>query len=304
MTGYVLMGILAVVIIVFMHFYYKRREQKLLDNLEQMLTEGRTGTFRAKSISEAKLSSVENSMSRFLEDSCIANANIQEQKMHIQTLISDISHQTVTPVSNIMLYSQLLEECLVGSEFEPNIMAIREQAEKLDFLIGSLVKTSRLENGIVKTVPQVSNVKEMLCHVIAQAVPRAEEKGIVIRMKETEPDCQALFDVKWTAEAIYNILDNAVKYTEDGGEIHVRIIPYPMFCRIDITDTGMGLTETEIPKIFGRFYRSERAADEKGVGLGLYLAREIIRNENGYIKVTSALNKGTTFSVFLAEARG
>jgi signal transduction histidine kinase len=115
----------------------------------------------------------------------------------------------------------------------------------------------------------------------------------------TEPDSTAVFDPKWTAEAVYNLLDNAVKYTPAGGKISVRAAAYELFCRIDVTDTGIGIAEAEQAKIFTRFYRSPAVAETEGVGIGLFLTRQIVTGQGGYVKVSSAPGKGATFSVFL-----
>ena len=115
------------------------------------------------------------------------------------------------------------------------------------------------------------------------------------------PDISACFDLKWTIEAISNIVDNAVKYTSEQGKIVVSVKEYEMFVRIDIEDNGIGISEEETAKIFLRFYRSQRVSDEKGVGIGLYLTREIISRQGGYIKVSSELEKGSCFSVFLPK---
>ena len=108
-----------------------------------------------------------------------------------------------------------------------------------------------------------------------------------------------MFDRKWTAEALGNLVDNAVKYTPPGGRIRVSAKAYEMFVCIEVADDGMGIKEEETAKIFQRFYRSRQAAEEKGVGIGLYLTREIIREQGGYVKVASSPGAGSVFSVFL-----
>ena len=108
-----------------------------------------------------------------------------------------------------------------------------------------------------------------------------------------------LCDPKWTVEALGNIVDNAIKYTACGGNVQVKAEQNSFFVKIDIIDDGIGIEKEEIPKIFGRFYRSLSVADQPGVGIGLFLAREIIQAQKGYIKVTSKRGKGSTFSVFL-----
>ncbi|MDD4849249.1 MAG: sensor histidine kinase [Gemmiger sp.] len=115
-------------------------------------------------------------------------------------------------------------------------------------------------------------------------------------------DIRAVFDAKWTAEALFNLVDNAIKYTPAGGSVRLTATTYPLFCRVDVADTGIGMAEGETAKIFARFYRAPQVADTEGVGLGLYLAREIVAAEDGYIKVRSTPQKGSVFSVFLPMA--
>ena len=109
------------------------------------------------------------------------------------------------------------------------------------------------------------------------------------------------FDGKWTAEALGNLVDNAIKYTESGS-ICVGVQLYELFARVDVTDTGIGIAEAEQPKIFSRFYRSQAVCEEEGVGIGLYLARKIISDQGGYIKLRSEVGIGSTFSVFLPRS--
>ena len=106
-------------------------------------------------------------------------------------------------------------------------------------------------------------------------------------------------DSRWTSEALFNLLDNAVKYTPAGGSIHVSVQNWEMYLKIDVSDTGRGIPEREQAAIFKRFYREEAVHDVNGIGIGLYLAREIITMQGGYIWVTSQVGKGSTFSVFL-----
>lgn len=238
-------------------------------------------------------------MYRYLSSGNTSLRQINAEKDSIKTLISDISHQTKTPVSNILLYSQLLKEspCLDDST-RRLASQIEEQTEKLSFLTASLIKASRLENGIINVTPKENSIRKLVeCVDCSDA---ADAKGIRWQI-DPIPDCSAVFDFKWTLEAISNIVDNAVKYTPAGGAITISAREYEMFARIDIADTGIGMSEEETAKIFTRFYRSPEVRDERGVGIGLYLAREIVAKEGGYIKVTSSKGTGSVFSVFLPK---
>jgi signal transduction histidine kinase len=167
----------------------------------------------------------------------------------------------------------------------------------LDFLIGALVKTSRLESGIIMVNPQRGSLQTLLDAVIAQIRAKAEAKEIAIEAEATEG--MAYYDPKWTAEAVYNVIDNAVKYSPRQSVIKIHAIPYELFFRIDITDEGIGIPEEEQSKIFSRFYRSPAVGSQEGVGIGLFLAREILSSGGGYIKVSSKPGQGSTFSIFL-----
>ena len=270
---------------------------KIMNRLNAMLDHAIAGEPIEDTFDETKMSALETKMEKYLAMNQLSKKELRIEKERVSELISDISHQTKTPIANLLLYSELLEEKIQDEQTRELVDAIHIQAEKLSFLIQSLMKTARLESGVIQTVPEENCVKELLQHVEAQAEYKAEKKGIQIECSCVE--AKALFDMKWTVEAVYNIVDNAIKYTSPGGKIQINIREYPLFIRLDIEDNGIGISEEEIPKIFGRFYKSNHSQQKEGVGLGLYLAREIISGQGGYIKVTSKLGTGTVFSVFL-----
>ncbi|MEA4988285.1 MAG: HAMP domain-containing sensor histidine kinase, partial [Anaerovorax sp.] len=215
-------------------------------------------------------------------------------------LISDISHQTKTPITNLVLYSGLLGEQKELSPYSRNLVEeVIKQSEKLNFLVGSLIKSSRLESGIINVHPTENSIDELVNDAIKQVEMEAENKQILITNKNTGLTFK--FDYKWTLEAIYNILDNAVKYTPECGEIYIGVESYELFYRISIKDNGIGIEEAEQSKVFSRFYRSKNVADKEGVGIGLYLSKEIIEKQGGYIKINSVLGMGATFSIFLPK---
>lgn len=276
------------------------KADKIMNRLNQMLDHAMEGKPIETSYDETKMSALETKLEKYVTMNQMGRVSLEKEKARVDQLISDISHQTKTPVANLLLYSELLNESMEEEENKELVKAIHVQAEKLSFLIQALVKTSRLENGVIQTVPEENDVKTLLEEVIAQADEKALGKNIAIVSflgQET-----AFFDKKWTGEAVYNIVDNAVKYTQEGGRIEVRTSRYPLFARIDIKDNGIGIAEDEIPKIFGRFYKGSTTQQREGVGLGLYLAREIIAGQGGYIKVSSVPGKGSTFSIFLRNA--
>lgn len=299
--GLILFGISAIACV----FYCNRRETRLFSRLQRMLDDARDGTYQISQISEETISQFENSFKRYLDDSQLTKEKQKEQKEMIQQLISDIAHQTLTPISNLKLYGELLKESceqVLPDEKgalpdEELIDTIIDETQKLDFLVQSLVKLSRMENGIISVHLKETSLTTLLDTVEKNYKNKAEQKNITLFVEKTSN--AAVFDLKWTIEAVGNIVDNAIKYTPSGGAISIVVQRYSFFVRIDITDNGIGIAEEEIPKIFSRFYRSFEVSDLPGVGIGLYLARFIVEQQKGYIKVKSQKGEGSEFSVFL-----
>ncbi|WP_152379475.1 sensor histidine kinase [Paenibacillus brasilensis] len=291
-------GVAAVCTAVVAIMLYRRSVQRTMKTIENMLDAAINGSFSEDVFDESVLSAIEAKFAKFLSICSVSSEKLLAEKNKINELISDISHQTKTPVANILLYSQLLSEYELPQDTSTCVKALSAQAEKLNFLIHALVKTSRLETGIITVSPRRESVQKLLNAALEQITPKADAKGISVVMEDTS--IHANFDLKWTIEAVYNIMDNAIKYTETGGRMTIKVMAYELFCRIDITDSGIGIAEEEQGKIFTRFYRSPTVNTKEGVGIGLFLAREIIAAAGGYIKVRSHDGCGSTFSIFLS----
>ena len=219
---------------------------------------------------------------------------VDEERQELQTLVSDISHQVKTPVSNLkMVTDTLLTRSVSEAERTDFIRGIRAQTDKLDFLFQALVKTSRLETGVI-----TGRIYDTVAQAMSGIVYAAENKQIDVSI-ECPEDLTVAHDSKWTTEALFNLLDNAVKYTPAGGKIDVTVEQWEMYLEIKVTDTGKGISESNQAAIFRRFYREEEVHEQPGVGIGLYLAREIITQQGGYIKVVSESGKGSAFSIML-----
>lgn len=295
--------IISIVSIISTHIY-KRKLDYILESLDIMIDKAMNHKFVNTTYNETKVSALESKLSRFLYSSIYSVKNIEIERNRIKELISDISHQTKTPITNILLYIQLLQENPdIPKDANDILNHIYSQSDKLNFLIQALVNLSRLENNIINMSTKHESVKSLLKEVYSDNIETACKKGIslIINDNNDTNDIFATFDTKWTREALNNIVNNAIKYTPEQGVIHISIMKYEIFCRIDITDTGIGIKEEEQNSIFQRFYRSPSVFNYDGVGIGLYLSREIITTEGGYIKVHSIPGKGSTFSVFLPQ---
>ena len=296
MTGYVIAGA-AVLLALAVIAYDRRRTARTVRRLDDMLTAAMDGSFSEQTFDESRLSALESRLARYLAASALSERNMREQKDQISALISDISHQTKTPVANLQLYAQLLSEQPLTPQGKDCAAALSAQADKLQALIEALVKTSRLETGILALHPRPGQIAPVVERAVAQYGPKAAEKGVTLTARQTEGT--AVLDPKWTEEAVCNLLDNAVKYTPSGGAVSVEVKNYELFSAIRVTDTGPGIPEGEQAKIFGRFYRAPSTYQTEGVGIGLYLTRQIAEKQGGYVKVESTPGKGSAFSLYI-----
>lgn len=290
MTGYFCLAALAG-----LYLWHRRRMKRLLRSLDRMLDAAIRGDFQEEAFDESLRSAVETKLAHYLSASAVSAKNLQEERDKIKSLIADISHQTKTPIANVLLYAQLLEE-RVPEDCRDYTAALSGQARKLRSLIDALVKTSRLEAGVLVLSPRRGPLEPLLEEAAGQFAPRAAEKGLELLLEPTTAD--AVFDPKWTAEAVCNLIDNAVKYTPCGS-VTVSARAYELFARVDVADTGPGIPEEELGKLFRRFYRGGASGQAEGVGVGLYLVRQIAQGQGGYVKVFSKPGQGARFSLYL-----
>ena len=269
-------------------------EDKLEKNLDDILL--------GKEISEleedtvlAKLNDKINTVIKIWKDK---EQKSFQQKQQLKELISDISHQTRTPIANQKIYLEILREELKQENLAEVIDKLEHQTDKLDFLFKSMVKMSRLENGIIQIEKRNLNIIDTLSRAISGVVAFALKKQIRISVKAPE-NLIVPHDKKWTEEAIYNILDNAVKYTLNGGEIEIILKKNEIFTEIHVKDNGKGICLEHQAQIFKRFYREPDVHDKDGLGIGLYLSRKIIELQNGYIELYSEVGKGSDFKIYL-----
>ncbi len=279
--------------------YKEYSTRKVMSRLQEMLEAATRGDFVESGYSEDRVSKLESALADYLQSSALSAANVKNDRDKIKTLIADISHQTKTPIANLILHSELLKESELTTDQRESLTAIENEAEKLRFLVDALVKLSRLENGILVLEPKEEDLSRLVKEVGSTLRLKAEGKGLYLRV--TEDSERAVFDYKWTLEAVSNIVDNAIKYTGQGG-IEIGFKSTEMFACISVKDTGIGIAEEDIPRIFARFGRLSSSREKEGVGIGLYLAREILSKEGGYIRVSSTPGLGSEFLIYLKKA--
>lgn len=230
---------------------------------------------------------------------------LNKEKESLKSLITDISHQLKTPLASAKLYNSLLQEDdLSADETKDFLMRSQGDINKLQWLVDSLVKLSRLEIGMIELRMERKNLKDTIVDAVNAVYLKANEKNIQIDAEGID-DFITSFDPKWTKEAIFNVIENSVKYSGAGGKIKISMIEMSTQVRIDIEDNGIGIPKKDFNNIFKRFYRgkSETVKNAEGSGVGLYLSRKILEEQGGCIMVDSTEGKGTVFSLFLQKCK-
>ena len=290
----------------------RQSERRVLRRFEQILGSGECSTAgRSDCIADENLSATERRMISRLCELDAREERVRQGFQNISSLVSDISHQCKTPLSSILMYTELSRD--------HGDIVIHRQTEKLQFLIESLTKLAKCEGGLIaeNLSPRMNSVRELVARSVESVIDAADRRGISIvcdiggdSSDAGQSDCtcthtvaadlSANFDLRWTAEALGNILDNAVKYSPDGGKICVKACDCDTFVRIDVIDHGRGIPESELCNIWKRFWRGKNSHDLPGVGVGLYLTSRILSAEGGRAVAKSSPD-GSTFSVFLSK---
>ncbi|MCM1561866.1 MAG: HAMP domain-containing histidine kinase, partial [Butyrivibrio sp.] len=220
------------------------------------------------------------------------------EKKQLQELVSDISHQCRIPLSNQNIYLDILKGRLSPEEKDETVKSLENQTIRLQFLMESMIKLSRLETGIVQIKKEEKNLSDTIRRSVSSVVPAADKKNITLSITG-DSSVYIRHDVKWTIEAVTNLLDNAVKYTSENGKVEVSIRVREIFTEICVSDNGKGIRKERQAQIFKRFYREPEVHDQSGIGIGLYLTRKITEMQGGYIEVMSAPGEGAAFHLYL-----
>ena len=249
---------------------------------------------------ETILSKLQGQILKLYDILCANGEQEQKLRKQLDENIGNLVHQLGTPITNIRLYVGFLKrDDLTAQERKRFLQCMEEQADKIFWLGESFSRVSRLETGLIRLKPEQQAVEPVVLNALNQVVAKAENKKMEIVLSG-ETRASALIDKKWTAEALFNILDNAVKYGKPGTQIEIAAKELTSYVSIAVRNRSeKEISPDEYPLLFKRFYREEEVHDIEGIGIGLYLAREIVTMQGGYIKVASKVGDGSTFSIFL-----
>lgn len=221
---------------------------------------------------------------------------LMKDKRYLAEALSDISHQLKTPLTSMMVMTDLLSERTLTPEkrleFTNNI---RTQLERIEWLVTSLLKLSKIDAGAIEFKQQHVQAKELIDRMLSAMSIPLELREIELKSRVPE-DVYLICDLHWTAEAVINIFKNCIEHTRPGGHIGVDAEENPIYTQIRIWDDGEGIDREDLPHVFERFYRGKNAGEES-VGIGLAMARSILLSQRGSVQVKSQPGIGTCFTV-------
>lgn len=280
--------------------YEYRRRKKLYRETDRMLESILEGDpILVSDLKEGEVSALSGKIRKIQEMQEMSVSQAEEEKEQVKSLISNMSHQLKTPLANIRMYEEILRKENQDAETREKFLEkMQTQSEKLEWILNSLFKMVKLEQNVMVFEASMCPIQKTILDAVNLVYEKAAKKQILIKTGYIS-DLLLYHNAKWTSEVFVNLLENAVKYTGEGGTIQIDLKQYEMYAEIRITDTGMGIRKEEIPRIFQRFYRSKDVENLEGSGIGLYLSRLIAEKEKGYIQVESVYGKGSSFSVFL-----
>ena len=276
--------------------FNKKRYQKL-DDLSAYLHRICTGEYSLdiRDNEEGELSILKNEICKVTLRLSEQSELLKKDKIYLADAISDISHQLKTPLTSILMMTELLESPDLPEDKRLTFTrSIKKQLERIEWLVSSLLKLSKIDAGTIQFKKESVEVKKLVSKA-------AEPLSIPMELRQQQliiegDDAVFIGDFNWSCEAVLNILKNCMEHTQVGGEISVNTVENPLYTEVVIVDNGEGMDPEDVPNIFKRFYRGKNAGSES-VGIGLAMARSIIVQQNGDITVKSEKGKGTSFRI-------
>lgn len=286
-AGIFLLGILAGAVGMYRVQRKERsRELKKISDTVQRMTSGKELP-DFSDCEETMDSKIRHQLLRLQEILVSQKQDAQKERKELQELISEIAHQMRTPLTNLKNYLDFLSEEIEKKGTEPELSylkAIQSSEEKIYFLTEHFIRISRLEHGLIQIRKEERDLLKTLRNALGQILDQAEKKEIRFEFELPEK-MHVMHDANLLGEAIFNLLDNAVKYSPQNGKIKISLQENEMFTTFSIRDYGIGIEPEEKNLIFQRFYRGKRVTDEEGFGIGLYLARKILFLHEGLLTV-------------------
>lgn len=281
--------------------YQKRKTYRMIDRLLDSVLSQEMIVY--SEMEEGEFSALVSKIKQIQEVLENRAKSADSEKEQVKSLVSNMSHQLKTPLANLSLYAEILGQGEIAPERKAEFAnKMQRQIEKLDWIVESLSKMVKLEQNIDGFEVKDTQIRQTILDAIDTVYEKVEKKALHLNLEPFE-DRALYHNRKWTVEVFVNLLENAIKYTDKGGAISIRVKPYELYTEIQFIDNGRGIHKEELTDIFKRFYRSPEVENMEGSGIGLYLSNLILEKEKGYITVASEYGKGSCFSVFLQNCK-
>ena len=297
-------SIILLVLLFFVVWWSIREKRKTYRRIDELLDRVLNQEIILDSdIKEGEYSALVSKMKQIQEVLESHARSAEAEKEQVKSLVSNMSHQLKTPLANLSLYAEILEKNELSQERKNEFFSkMQRQIEKLSWMVESLSKMVKLEQNLDDFEVKNTKIRQTILDAVDTVYEKLEQKDIQLDMESFE-DRFLYHNRKWTVEVFVNLLENAIKYTEKGGFISIRVKSYELYTEIQVSDNGRGIRQEELTDIFKRFYRSPEVENMEGSGIGLYLCNLILEKEKGYITAISEYGKGSCFSVFLQNCK-
>lgn len=295
--------ILAVLLILAVCYgiYQKRKTYRMIDRLLDSVLNREMIVY--SEVEEGEFSALVSKIKQIQDVLENRARSADSEKEQVKSLVSNMSHQLKTPLANLSLYAEILGQGEIAPERKAEFAdKMQRQIEKLNWIVESLSKMVKLEQNIDGFEVKDTPIRQTILDAIDTVYEKVEKKALHLNLEPFE-DRALYHNRKWTVEVFVNLLENAIKYTDKGGTISIRVKPYELYTEIQFSDNGRGIHKEELTDIFKRFYRSPEVENMEGSGIGLYLSDLILEKEKGYITATSEFGNGSCFSVFLQNCK-
>lgn len=282
------------IIITWYHLYKKNKKIKNLSTYMNNILNNNY-SLDIRDYEEGNLSNLKNDIYKMTVKLKEQSDLSQKEKKYLEEVLSDISHQLKTPLTSMYVINDVLLSDKKIDDFKKQEFLIknRKELERIEWLVTSLLKMSRLDSGSEKIIPKETKLDDLIKKTVTPLEIPIELKNQHLIL-DYDKNIKLNIDLNWTTEALINILKNAHEHTKENGTIQIKVKDTVIYTEIEIIDTGEGISTTDLPHIFERFYKGK--TNKESIGIGLNMAKKIINLEKGDIKVISNSN-GTTFNI-------
>ena len=281
--------------------YYTKKRFDKLNELNNYLSDVCSGNFdlRVAENTEGELSILKNNLYKVITILRTQNEMLKKDRLYLADSLADISHQLKTPLTPMMVMTDLIKEDAQPDKRNDFVAIMQGQLEKMKWLITNLLKLSRLDSGTADFKNEPFSLKEVINQSIKPFLVTLDLK--CIELIDKSEDFTVNGDDNWTVEALENIIKNCIEHTGRNGRIVIATKITNLYDALIISDNGCGIEKEDLPHIFERFYHGKNSSGDS-VGIGLAMSKAVLEREKGKISVKSEIGIGTEFEIRFYKA--